>query len=70
MLEDNRSGLERADIKRIVGDQYSRLLRQQHNSKTLSASVSTTTANRGEEEEAAQPIRGQLLQLRKEGSPR
>ena len=75
MLKNNPTGFERAEIERVVGNQYNRRLRQQHNSKALSASGSTTTANRGdrsrrEEEETAQPIRGQLLQLRKEGSPR
>ena len=59
MLENNPLGLERAVIERIVGNQYNRLRRQQHNSKALSASESTKMADRGEEEkEAAQPIRG------------
>ena len=48
MLENNPAGLERAEIERVTGNQYNRLLRQQHDSKALSASGSTTTADRGE----------------------
>ena len=44
MLENNPTGLERAEIERLVGDQYNRLLRQ--DSKGLPASESTTTADR------------------------
>ena len=49
MIEDNPSGLDRAEIERVVGNQYNRLLRQQYDSKAISASGSTTTADRGEE---------------------
>ena len=48
MLENNPTGLERAKIECVVGNQYNRLLRQQQDSKVLSASKGTTTANRGE----------------------
>ena len=48
MLENNPTGLERAEIELVVGNQYNRLLRQQEDSKALSASKGTTTANRGE----------------------
>ena len=48
MLENNPVSLERAEIERAVGNQYNRLLREQHDSKALSASGSTTTADRGE----------------------
>ena len=48
MLEDNSAGLNRTEIEHVVGNQCNRLLRQQHDSKTLSVSVSTTTADRGE----------------------
>ena len=41
--------LDRAEIERVVGNQYNRLLRQQHYSKALSASGSTTTADCGDE---------------------
>ena len=47
MLENNPAGLNRADIERVVGNQYNRFLRQQHDSKALSASKGTVTANRG-----------------------
>ena len=47
-LENNPSGLERTEVEHVVGDQYNRLLRQYHESKTLSASGSTATADRGE----------------------
>ena len=48
MLENNPAGLDRAEIERVVGNQYNRLLRQQHDSKTLSALRNTTTADCGE----------------------
>ena len=48
MLENNPAGLDRAGIERDAGDQYNRLLRQQHDSKVLTASESTTTADCGE----------------------
>ena len=47
ILENNPAGLNRADIERVVGNQYNRLLRQQQDSKALSASKGTVTANRG-----------------------
>ena len=47
MLENNPAGLNRAEIERVVGNQYNRLLRQQQNSKALSASKGTVTADRG-----------------------
>ena len=49
ILENNPAGLNRAEIERIVGNQYNRLLRQQHDSKALSASKGIVTANRGKE---------------------
>ena len=51
ILENNPAGLNRAEIKRVVGNQYNRLLRQQQDSKALSASKGTyVTANRGKGE--------------------
>ena len=47
MLENNPAGLNRAKIERVVGNQSNRLLRQQQDSKALSASKGTVTANRG-----------------------
>ena len=47
MLENNPAGLYRAKIERVVGNQYNRILRQQQDSKTLSTSKGTVTANRG-----------------------
>ena len=48
MLENNPVGLNRSEIERVVGNQYNRLLRQQQDSKALSASRVTTTADRGQ----------------------
>ena len=48
MLKNNSTGFERAEIERVVVNQYNRLLRQQQNSKALSASKGTTAAGRGE----------------------
>ena len=47
MLKNNPAGLNRAEIERVVGNQSNRLLRQQQDSKALSASKGTVTANRG-----------------------
>ena len=47
ILENNPAGLNTAEIERVVGNQYNRLLRQQQDSKTLSAPKGTVTANRG-----------------------
>ena len=47
ILESNPAGLNRAEIERVVGNQYNRLLRQQQDSKALSASKGAVTANRG-----------------------
>ena len=46
MLENNPDGLNRGEIERVVGNQYNRLLKQQQDSKVLSASRGTVTANR------------------------
>ena len=48
MLENNPADLERAEIERVVGNQYNILLRQQHDSKALSESGSPTSVDRGE----------------------
>ena len=48
ILENNPAGLNRAEIERVVGNQYNRLPRQQQDSRALSASKDTVTANRGE----------------------
>ena len=50
MLENNPTGLNTAEIERVVGNQYNRLLRQQQDSKALSASKGTVTANSGKGE--------------------
>ena len=47
ILENNPAGLNRAEIERVVGNQYNRLLRQQRDSKPLSASKGTVTAIAG-----------------------
>ena len=41
MLENIPAGLNRADVERVVGNQYNSLLRQQQDSKALSASKGT-----------------------------
>ena len=46
ILENNPASLNRAEIERVVRNQYDRLLRQQQDSKALSASKGTVTANR------------------------
>ena len=48
MLGYNPTGIERTDIEPVVGNRFSRLLRQQQDSKVLLASKGTTTADRGE----------------------
>ena len=48
IFKNNATGLEKAEIEHVVGNQYNRLFRQQHHSKLLSASRSTTAADRGE----------------------
>ena len=47
ILQNNPTGLNRAEVERVVGNQYSRLFRQQQDSKALSASKGIVTANRG-----------------------
>ena len=47
MLENYPAGLDRSEIKRVAGNQYNRPLRQQQDSKALSASKGAVTANRG-----------------------
>ena len=46
ILENNPAGLNRVEIERVVENQYNRLLRQQQDSKALSASKGTVTADR------------------------
>ena len=48
ILENRPTGLERAEIERLVGNPHNRLLRQQQDSKALSASKGTTTVDCGE----------------------
>ena len=48
MLENSPASLDTAEIERVVGNQYNRLLRQQPDSKVLSASGSTISSDRGE----------------------
>ena len=47
MLENNPAGHNRTETERVVGNQYNILLRQQQDSKALSASKGTVTTNRG-----------------------
>ena len=47
ILENNPACLNKAEIEHVVGNQCNRLLRQQQDSKALSASKGTVTANRG-----------------------
>ena len=58
MLENNPASLERAEIERAVGNHCNRLLRQQHDSNALSASGSTTTADRGEKKTLRNRLEG------------
>ena len=45
MLGNNPTGLKRAEIERVLRHQYNRLLKQQQDSKALSASKGTTMAD-------------------------
>ena len=45
ILENNPAGLNRAEIERVVGNHYNIHLRQQQDSKALSASKGTVTVN-------------------------
>ena len=47
ILENNPPGLNRAEIERVVGNQYSRFLRQKQVSKASSASKGAVTAYHG-----------------------
>ena len=47
MLENDLSGLSRAEIECVVRNQYNSFLKQQYDSKALSASKVSTTTNRG-----------------------
>ena len=47
ILENNPAGLNRAEVERVVGNQYNRLLRQQQDSNAMSASKGAVTANCG-----------------------
>ena len=46
-VENNPADPERAEIERVVGNQYNRLLRLQRGSRALSAPGSLTTADHG-----------------------
>ena len=48
LLKDNPTGLNGVEIERVEGNQYNIHLRQQQDSKALSASKGATTAERGE----------------------
>ena len=52
ILENNPAGLNRAEIERVIGNQYNRLLRQQQDSKALSASK-----GKGEEQKTPPQVR-------------
>ena len=71
MLENTPASLDRVEIERVVGNQYNRLLRQQHDSKALSASGSTLLRRIAEKRRGdhATYLR-QLLQLQEEKSSR
>ena len=67
-FENNPACLERAEIERIVGNQYNRLLRQQHDAKALSALGSTTTADRGEKKRGSRHrFEGNCFNCRRKG---
>ena len=67
MYENNPAGLERAKIKRVVGNQYNRLLRQQPDSKALSASESTTTRGTAEKRRRDRAANSRATALTAEG---
>ena len=66
MLENDP--LDSAEIERVVGNQYNRLLRQQHDSRALSASESTTTVGRGEKKRRPRKrFKGNCFNCRRKG---
>ena len=69
MLENNPDGLNRGEIERVVGNQYNRLLKQQQDSKALSASRGTVTANRenGKNRRLCNKFEGKCFNCEKKG---
>ena len=55
ILENNPAGLNRAEIERVVRNEYNRLLRQQRDSKALSASNDRLGKSRKGEEQKTPP---------------
>ena len=72
ILENNPAELNRPEIERVVGYQYTRLLQQQQDSKVLLASKVTFTANRekGKNRRLHHKFDGNCFNCRKKRSPR
>ena len=72
ILENNPAGLERAEIERVVKNRYNKLFRQQQDSEAKGfIGIGRHHHGRSRRQaETAQTIRGYLVQLRKQGSPR
>ena len=66
-LENSPTGFNRAEIERVVGNQYNRLLRQQQDSKVLSASKGATTADRGEKRTPRNQFEGNCFNCGRKG---
>ena len=67
MGENNPAGLERAEIERVVGDHYNRLLRQKHNSRALAASGSTTVGCKEEKRKPRNDLEGNCFNCGRKG---
>ena len=67
MLKNNPAGLKRAGTERVVGNQYNKLLRQQPDSKALSASGSTTTTDRGDKKKPRNRFEGNCFNCGRKG---
>ena len=68
MLENNSTGLEKAEIERVVGNQFNRLLRQHQTSKALSALKGTATAGRSEKKwSPCSPFKGNYFNCGRKG---
>ena len=69
VLKNNPAGLNRTEVERVVGNQYTRLFRQQQDSKALSASKSTNAVDRskGKKRRPRNKFKGKCFNCGKKG---
>ena len=69
MLENNPDGFNRSEIERVIGNQYSRFLRRQQDSKAMSVSKGSVTADRdkGKNRRPRPKFEGNCYRCGKEG---